>query len=468
MDTYLAIDIGASNGRHVIGFIDEASRLIIKEIYRFPNQGKMEAGRLIWDVEELSGHVLEGIKQAGELGYKPKTIGIDTWGVDFALLDASGKRLDDIVAYRDTRTQGMPELVESVVPYSEIYERTGTQKQVFNTIYQLAAIKEQTPDLLEQASHLLMMPDYLNYLLTGEIASEYTNATTTGLVNVRSRDWDRELIDRLGYPQHIFKPLQMPGTTVGLLKADIVAQTGFESTVIHVPAHDTASAFLAVPLYSRDTVILSSGTWSLLGIELEEPIVSEEALLSNFANEGCYNGDIRFLKNIMGLWMIQSIRKQNPKEYTFGELATLARASDYEGIVDVNSDAFFAPEDMREAVVQACIKAGYEPPERLADVLRCVYRSLAFSYKQAMDELEEITGRTFSTIHVVGGGSQNELLNQWTADLSGRDVWAGPIEATVIGNLAVQLMTAEYVEDAKQARAVIRSSFPLENYKPNR
>lgn len=298
MDTYLAIDIGASNGRHVIGFIDEASRLIIKEIYRFPNQGKMEAGRLIWDVEELSGHVLEGIKQAGELGYKPKTIGIDTWGVDFALLDASGKRLDDIVAYRDTRTQGMPELVESVVPYSEIYERTGTQKQVFNTIYQLAAIKEQTPDLLEQASHLLMMPDYLNYLLTGEIASEYTNATTTGLVNVRSRDWDRELIDRLGYPQHIFKPLQMPGTTVGLLKADIVAQTGFESTVIHVPAHDTASAFLAVPLYSRDTVILSSGTWSLLGIELEEPIVSEEALLSNFANEGCYNGDILSLIHI--------------------------------------------------------------------------------------------------------------------------------------------------------------------------
>lgn len=464
MNTYLAIDIGASNGRHIIGYIDEASRLAIREIYRFPNGAVKKDGRLIWDVDALFKHVLEGIRIAGELGFKPKSIGIDTWGVDFALVDREGRRLDDIVAYRDSRTQGMPEHIEGILPTAELYARTGTQRQIFNTIYQLAAVKEETPELLEQAEHLLLMPDYLNFLLTGAPATEFTMATTTGLLNIRTQDWDWELLDQLGFPRHLFKKPSKAGQTAGRLKPELAEKVGFEADVIHVASHDTGSAYLGAPLVGKDSVVLSSGTWSLLGIELEQPVLTEEAMEANFTNEGCYDGSIRFLKNIMGLWMIQSIRKENPKEYSYGELATLAQASDYDGIVDVNDDAFFAPANMREAVAAACETAGYPRPEALSDVLRCVYRSLALSYKESIEQLERITGKRFKQIHIVGGGSQNELLNRWTAECSGLDVYAGPVEATVIGNLAVQLMADGYVSDAAEVRTVIRSSFPIERY----
>lgn len=464
MNTYLAIDIGASNGRHIIGYIDDASRLAIREIYRFPNGAVMKDGRLIWDVEALFEHVLEGLRIAGEEGFKPKSIGIDTWGVDFALVDEEGQRLDDIVAYRDSRTQGMPERIAAMLPNAELFARTGTQRQIFNTIYQLAAVKEAQPELLEQAEHLLLMPDYLNFLLTGTPAAEFTMATTTGLLNIRTKDWDWELLDKLGYPRHLFKKPAKAGQTCGRLKPELAERVGFEADVIHVASHDTGSAYLGAPLVDEDSVVLSSGTWSLLGIELEQPVLTEEAMEANFTNEGCYDGSIRFLKNIMGLWMIQSIRKENPKEYSYDELATLAQASDYDGIVDVNSDAFFAPGNMREAVAAACEAGGYARPESLSDVLRCVYRSLALSYKQSVEQLERITGKRFKQIHIVGGGSQNALLNRWTAAYSGLDVYAGPIEATVIGNLAVQLMAAGYVSDAEQVRTVIRASFPIERY----
>ena len=308
METYLAVDIGASSGRHILGWVEEG-RLCLEEIYRFENTLVRKNGRLCWDMERLAGEVLRGLERCRELGKIPSTMGIDTWAVDYVLLDERGQPLGDTVAYRDSRTQGMDKLVEQRVPFQELYRRTGIQKQDFNTIYQLMAVKTQEPGLLEKAQRLLMVPEYLTYRLTGKMENEYTNATTTGLVNARTKTWDGELLDTLGYPRRLFGEPRLPGYSVGGFTPEVRARVGFDCQVLFPATHDTGSAFLAVPA-KENGVYLSSGTWSLLGTELPEPITTPESLARNFTNEGGYQYRFRYLKNIMGLWMLQSIRRE--------------------------------------------------------------------------------------------------------------------------------------------------------------
>lgn len=466
MQYYLAIDIGASSGRHMLGHMQDG-KLLLEEIYRFKNGMIERKGSLVWDVDALFAHILAGMRRCGELGKIPVSVGIDTWGVDCVLLDAAGKRLGEAVAYRDSRTQGADILVEETLPFSELYRRTGIQKMIFNTIYQLTAVKRDTPELLAQAETLLLTPDYYHYLLTGQAANEYTIATTTALVDAESKMWDREMIDLLGLPQKLFGTLNPPGHVIGALSEEIAAQVGFACKVILPPSHDTASAYMAVPAPKDSSVYLSSGTWSIMGIESMQPIITDLGRDYEFSNEGGYNYRFRYLKNIMGLWMLQSVRQETGEVHSFPELAQLAAESGAPvAIVPVNHDAFLAPKSMTEAVQSVCRETGQPVPETLGQVLQCIYHSLAQCYADTIAELETLTGRTFDSVNIVGGGSQDVYLNALTAQITGRPVYAGPIEATVLGNLMTQMIAAGEIENLTAGRKVIRESFEVIEVKP--
>jgi len=443
-------------------------KLVLEEIYRFKNGMVERDGSLVWDVDGLFAHILAGMRRCGELGKIPVSVGIDTWGVDFVLLDESGARLGEAVAYRDSRTQGAEALVEEVLPFTELYRRTGIQKMVFNTIYQLAAIKRDTPALLEQAEKLLLSPDYYHYRLTGKAVNEYTVATTTALMDAARKTWDREIIDLLGLPQKLFGELHPPGHVVGQLSAEIAEQVGFTCQVVLPPSHDTASAYMAVPAPKDSSVYLSSGTWSIMGIESLTPIITDLGREHQFSNEGGYNYRFRYLKNIMGLWMLQSVRKETGETHSFPAFAQLAAESGAPvAIVPVNHDAFLAPKSMIEAVKTVCRETGQEVPETLGQVLQCIYHSLAKCYADTIGELETVTGRAFDSVNIVGGGSQDGYLNKLTADATGRPVYAGPIEATVLGNLMMQMMTAGEIENLAAGRKIVRESFEVIEVKPN-
>lgn len=467
MTYYLAIDIGASSGRHLLGSVVEG-KLVLEEIYRFPNGAAQKNGQLAWDVDALFTHIVAGMRCCGELGKIPASVGIDTWGVDFVLLDRTGNRLGNAVSHRDKRTQGADALVEALLPFDDLYSKTGSQKQIFNTIYQLMAIKRDAPEQLAQASTFLMVPDYFHYLLTGNIRSEYTNATSTALVDAPNKTWARDLITQLGLPQEIFLDLTTPGETVGTLTPEIIAQVGYDCNVILPATHDTASAFLATPVRGNaDAITLSSGTWSLMGIESPEPIITDYAQARNFTNEGGFDYRFRFLKNIMGLWMLQSVRRETDQQYSFPELAELAQASGPPvAIVDVNDNAFLSPDSMIEAVRQTARHTGQTEPKDLGQVVQCIYHSLAKSYADTAKELAVATGRTFTSLHIMGGGSQDVYLNTLTAAATGLTVYTGPIEATVIGNLMVQLMTAGVLPDLETGRQIVRDSFAISELSP--
>ena len=435
---YMAIDIGASSGRNIIGTLDNG-RISLEEVHRFPNGAAERGGTLCWDVEGLLAEVKTGLEKCGCRG-----AGIDTWGVDFVLLDKDGGILGDTVAYRDSRTNGMDAEVERLVPYEEHYTITGIQKQLFNTVYQLMALKINDPALLEHADCMLLMPDYLHYRLYGEKRSEYTIASTTGLVSAETRDWAWPIIDRLGFPRRIFQPIAH-GLT---------------------PSHDTASAFLAVPAKDKHSVYISSGTWSLLGVLSDTTILTEEARKAGFTNEGGYGGTFRFLKNIMGLWMIQSVQSELPDNPSYAILEQQARESVYDGLVDVNSSVFFAPESMSRAVTQKCIEAGQAPPDNTGDILRCIYRSLAREYAGSIRELETLTGRRYTSINIIGGGSQDSFLNELTAKTSGLPVYAGPVEGTALGNIVSQMLRSGELPDIQTAHKIIRNSFDIKEYLP--
>ena len=461
MQYYLAIDIGASSGRHMLGHVQDG-KLVLEEIYRFKNGMIAREGSLLWDVDGLFAHILAGMRRCGELGKIPVSVGIDTWGVDFVLLDGSGKRLGDAVAYRDHRTQGADALVEEIVPFSELYRRTGIQKMIFNTIYQLTAVKRDTPERLAQAEVLLLTPDYYHYLLTGKVANEYTIATTTALVDAERKTWDREMIDLLGLPQKLFGTLNPPGHVMGMLSEEVAAQVGFTCQVVLPPSHDTASAYMAVPAPKDSSVYLSSGTWSIMGIESMQPIITELGRDYEFSNEGGYNYRFRYLKNIMGLWMLQSVRQETGETHSFPKLARLAAESGAPvAIVPVNHDAFLAPKSMIEAVQSVCRETGQSVPETLGQVLQCIYHSLAQCYADTIRELEVLTGRTFDSVNIVGGGSQDVYLNTLTAQITGRPVYAGPVEATVLGNVMTQMITAGEIENLTAGRKLIRESFEV-------
>ncbi len=472
---YLAIDIGASSGRHILGSVKEG-KIVFEEIYRFDNGMTTKDGHLCWNVESLFAEVKEGMKQCKKLGKVPVTMGIDTWAVDFVLLDEENRMLGNAVAYRDDRTKGADDKVYKIISSEDLYVRTGIQKQIFNTIYQLTAVKEETPEHLEKADSFLMIPDYFHYLLTGVKTQEYTNATTTQLMNPETGNWDYELIGKLGLPERLFGQLSMPGTSAGTLKPEIETELGFSCKVVLPATHDTGSAVMAVPVTEgrgnsmEDILYISSGTWSLMGTELEKADCSMESMKANFTNEGGYDLRFRYLKNIMGLWMIQSVRKEfadEGQDYSFARLCKMASEETITSIVDCNDSTFLAPESMVKAVRDFCRRSGVQVPETAGEVAAVIYNSLAACYKNTVDELEAITGKAYSSLYVVGGGSNAEYLNQLTANSTGRTVYAGPGEATAIGNLLAQMLAAGEFEDLKSAREAVYRSFAITAYKPD-
>ncbi|MBQ7933228.1 MAG: rhamnulokinase [Lachnospiraceae bacterium] len=462
---YLAIDIGASGGRHILGYM-EKGRLKLEEVYRFPNGMVEQDGQLVWNTDQLFIEILRGMKRCKDLGKIPESVGIDTWAVDFCLLDGQGRRLGEAVAYRDARTQGMDRLVYDYISEEDLYARTGIQKQPFNTIYQLMAVKKQCPEMLERAEKLLLIPDYLHYLLTGRCTTEYTNATTTQLINPQTKDWDWELIDRLEYPRKIFLPLIQPGTNIGKLTEDVSRQVGYECQVVVPATHDTASAVMAVPAEDDFAMYISSGTWSLMGTELEQADCSMESRLHNLTNEGGYDYRYRYLKNIMGLWMIQSVRKELNRDLDYDTICHMAMKCSIESTVDCNDSRFLSPENMTDEIQAACREQGLQVPIGIGQMAAVIYRSLAKCYRDTLHEIEQLTGRTYRCIHVVGGGSNADFLNRLTAREAGIPVLAGPGEATAIGNLCAQMIGGGELADLAAARECIRESFALEKFLP--
>ncbi len=469
---HLAVDIGASSGRHIIGRLNEG-KLELKELYRFENRLITKNGHLCWDIDHLAEAVIEGIRECGRQGYQPSTMGIDTWAVDFVLLDKEGNRITDAVSYRDGRTDTIRQELEEkgILTFAEHYAKTGIQYQKFNTVYQLLALKKEHPEQLEQAECMLMIPDYLNYLLTGLKAQEYTNASTTALVNAAANDWDTELIRKLGLPEKIFMKISQPGTVLGEFSKQIREKTGLNMKVILPATHDTGSAYLSVPAKDDNAVFLSSGTWSLLGVENREAITNEASMEQNFTNEGGYEYRYRYLKNIMGLWMIQNIRRELKDAKgslpSFPDLIRAAEeASGFEAYVDVDDDRFLAPVSMINEVKKACSDSGQKVPETTGEVMRTVYTSLADDYRRAVESLEKLTGKTFTSINIVGGGSQDMYLNQLTADATGLTVYAGPTEGTALGNLLVQMISEKEIASLQEARNIIRESFDIKEVKP--
>ena len=461
---YLAIDIGASSGRHILGHMEDG-KMVLEEIHRFPNGMKEKDGHKCWDTEALFSAIVEGMKKCKEAGKIPVSMGIDTWAVDFVLLDKEDRMIGNAVGYRDSRTAGMDEKVYEVIPEASLYGRTGIQKQIFNTIYQLMAVKEQNPEAVGQAESMLMIPEYFNFLLTGKKAAEYTNASTTQLVSPETKDWDYELIGMLGYPKRIFQKIEKPGTVLGSLTEELQREVGFDCKVILPATHDTGSAVMAVPTNEDNTIYISSGTWSLMGTELKEANCSAESKRHNFTNEGGYDYRFRYLKNIMGLWMIQSVRKELAPDQGFGEICEAASKTAITSLVDCNADRFLAPENMTEEVQAACRENGEQVPEGIAEVASVIYNSLAKCYAQTIAEIEEMSGVTYDSIHVVGGGANAAYLNELTAKATGKTVYAGPTEATAIGNLTAQIIAAGELANLQEARKCIFDSFEIKTYR---
>ncbi len=458
---YLAVDIGASSGRHMLASLVDG-KIVLEEVYRFKNLLAEKNGHLCWDLDRLFGEIVNGLKACKELGKIPYSMGIDTWGVDFVLLDREGKILGDTIAYRDSRTEGMDEKVEKVVSAEALYARTGIQKQSFNTIYQLTAVKEQTPELMEQAETWLMLPSYFKFLLTGKKKIEYTNASTTGLLNAETKDWDRELIRDLGFKESLFGEICMPMTEVGNFTPEMQEEIGFDCKVILPATHDTGSAVLAVPMEHGEGIYISSGTWSLMGVERTVPNCTEESRLENLTNEGGVDYRYRYLRNIMGLWIIQSIKRNLEDAYSFNDLEQLAREnSGFSSRVDVNDQRFMAPKNMIEAIRSYCRDTGQAVPESVGEVMQCAYASLARCYAQSAGAIEKVLCRKYDCIRIVGGGCQDGYLNELTARATGKTVYAGPVEATALGNVLAQLMADGTVADIEAARALIRASFPI-------
>lgn len=461
---YLAIDIGASSGRHILAHLEDG-KMVLEEIHRFPNGMVERDGENVWDVDELFSQIKVGMKKCAELGKIPVSVGVDTWGVDFVLLDEQGHRVGNAVAYRDGRTKGMDDEVYKIIPEDDLYARTGIQKAIYNTIYQLMALKTRKPQELNQAKTLLLMPDYFHYMLSGKAVTEYTNATTTQLVDPQTKNWDMELIDQLGYPKNIFQEIVLPGTELGDLTPEVQAEVGFNCKVTAPATHDTGSAVIAVPSNSDNTLYISSGTWSLMGTELMEANCSPESKANNLTNEGGYDYRFRYLKNIMGLWMIQSVKKEIGGELGFGEICDMASKCEIPSIVDCNDDRFLAPVNMTKEVQEACRESGQQVPEGIAEVASVIYNSLAECYAQTIKELQDITGQKYDRIHIVGGGSNADYLNRLTAAATGVTVYAGPTEATAVGNVAAQMLSKGELKDLKDARACVFRSFPIVEYK---
>ena len=460
---FLAIDIGASSGRHILGSLKDG-KIILEEVYRFWNGMDNEDGTLCWNVERLFDEIIAGMKKCREIGKIPESVGIDTWGVDYVLLDKDGNMLGKAVGYRDHRTDGMDQEVYKIISEEKLYARTGIQKAIYNTIYQLMALKKQHPDHIEKATAMLMIPDYFHYRLCGSMVQEYSEATTSQLVDSVTRDWDYELIEMLGFRKEMFQKIQMPGTAIGSLTDEVKELVGYDCQVVLPPTHDTASAVMAIPSNEEDTCYISSGTWSLMGVERTEPDCSKASEKANFTNEGGYNGKITYLTNIMGLWMIQSVRGQLAPDLSYGELCEQASRETIDTIVDCQDDSFLSPDDMTAAIQDYCRKTNQTVPETLPELASVIYNSLAKCYAEKLKEIEKLTGKKYDRIHIIGGGSNAVYLNELTAKYTGIPVHAGPGEATAIGNILTQMIQDGIFENLVQARACVAESFEIKIY----
>ncbi len=468
----LAVDLGASSGRVVLGSFD-GEHLGLRQLHRFANDPVTILGHVYWDVlrlwEEMSRGLRAYVRHADD---PPDGIGVDTWGVDYALLDKAGALMGNPVHYRDSRTDGMIERACNRISRERIYAITGIQFMQLNTLVQLYSMVANDDPQLDQADSLLMIPDLFNYWLTGRRVSEYTAASTTQLLNANTRQWSAELVWNLGIPTRILPELIEPAQMLGEVLPDVATELGLAcpAPVFAVGGHDTASAVAAVPDLDHESAYLSSGTWSLMGAEIPEPIVTERALELNFTNEGGVGGTIRLLKNVAGLWLLQESRRQWQREgcdYGWNELLELAgQAEPFRSLIDPDAQDFIGMGDMLGAIRARCRRTGQPEPDGVGAVVRCCLESLALRYRWVLDALEELTGHTFLTIRVVGGGSQNRLLNQFTADACERPVIAGPVEATALGNIIVQLIAAGRLPDLAAGRSAVAASFAQEHFKP--
>jgi rhamnulokinase len=467
----LAFDLGAESGRGIIGHCD-GQKLRLEVMHRFANGPVRTLDTLHWDVLRLHGEIVAGLRKAAAEHGGVDSVGIDTWGVDFALLGRGGVLLGNPRHYRDPHTETILAEAFTRVPRWEIFRQTGNQFLRFNSLFQLLALQRDRSPLLDVAETLLFMPDLFHYFLTGNQANEYTNASTSQMLEPASRSWAVGLVEAFGLPRRILSTIIHAGTTLGPLRSSVAREAGLPTIPVIAPAtHDTGSAFAAVPASGKSWACISSGTWSLMGTEISAPLVNEQVLKHNFTNEGGVAGTVRFLKNIMGLWLVQDCRRaweRAGKTYNYEELVQLAAAArPLASLVDPDHTSFMLPPDMPQALADFCTHTGQPAPIEPGAVVRCALESLALKYRWVLERLEELLGKRLETIHIVGGGSQNTLLSQFTADACNRQVVAGPVEATSIGNVVVQAMGLGLVGSLAEAREVVARSFEVHKYDPH-
>ena len=466
----LAIDLGASSGRGIVGTFD-GEKLTLRENHRFSNDPMFVNGRFTWDILRIYFEIKNSITKTVIDGDNITTMGIDTWGVDYGLIDKNGRLMANPTHYRDTRTVGISKHMDTMVSAKEIYDVTGIQAIDFNTLNQLAAEAKADPDILDRAERMLFTPDLLNYFLTGKMATEYTIASTGMILDAAKRDFAYDLIDKIGVKRSLFSPIVQPGHNHGPLLPSITEEVGKNNINVYtVASHDTASAVMAVPSQAKDFIYISSGTWSLMGMELSEPLINDDTRTANFTNEGGINGTIRFLKNIMGLWIIQESRRQwkrEGKDYSFAQMEAWAKeAKPFQSLINPDYPSFNTPGNMPEKIREFCRMTGQHVPETVGEVVRCIYESLALKYRHTVEDIQRLRGKKATMINVVGGGTKDHFLSQMTADACGLEVSAGPEEATSIGNLLAQMMALGAIKDLSEAREVVARSFDVKHYAP--
>ncbi len=457
MRYYLAIDIGASSGRHIVAYL-ENGKMVTEEIYRFQNGPEEMTGydgkkHLVWTHERLFGEILNGLKKAKEIGKVPYSVGIDTWGVDYALLDENDKAIGGTYCYRDSRTEATIPQVHEKIAFEKLFAKTGIAFATFNTVYQL--LDDVKSGRMEKAKSFLMLPDYFHFRLTGVKKQEYTNATTTGMVNATTHQWDEEILQTLGYKKELFGELSQPGTEVGEFSDEVAGIVGYKAKVVLPATHDTGSAVLAAPLEGQ-TPYISSGTWSLLGVEQTTAQTSKSALDAGYSNEGSVNNSFRLQINIMGLWMIQQVRHELDDKYSFVELADMARANPVDDEINVNDQKFLAPESMIDAINESVGRK-----LSVGEMAYVIYNNLARYYDASLKALEKVTGERYETLNIIGGGSKNMLLNELTKQYTGKRIITGPAEGTAIGNLMMQMVGSGELASVKEGRQVIKNSFDI-------
>lgn len=453
---YVAIDLGASSGRHIY-FEMKDGKLSYELIYRFPNVPVRNSdGRLVWDHKYLFKEIVEGLKKVRQVKGGADAIGIDTWAVDYALLDSNDELVHDVYSYRDANDLNLCNSLHKIISFDTLYERTGIQFQPFNTIYRL--FDDLNQGYLDKTSTFLMLPDYFDYLLTGEKRQEFTNAVSTGMVNSISKDWDNEILDKLSLPKNLFTNLTQPGTVISKVKKDIEEEIGFSPYVINVASHDTASAVVGSGL-GFDEPYISSGTWSLLGVRRKDGKTDHKSQELNYSNEGDVELGTRYQKNIMGLWIIQQLRHDLDDKYSFAELCKMAEASKNDIVFDVDDGELLSPTSMKEALER---KIGKIP---IGEMAYSIFHSLAISYRKSLSELEDSLGHKFDRINIIGGGSQNQLLNRLTKEECGIEVYQGPVEATAIGNAVAMMVATKELSDYDEARRLIKDSFDITEVK---